>query len=71
MEQGIIGSCKNRAGSLKDDWYLPRRSKPVFVKEIMVSQTNQQQRHFNEWPIGKLSGEVDSTSFKPLFTPQQ
>jgi hypothetical protein len=35
------------AGSLKDDWSLPRRSKPVSDKRDL-SQTNEQQRHFNE-----------------------
>jgi hypothetical protein len=25
-----------------------------------MGQTNKQQRHFNEWPIRELQGEVDS-----------
>ncbi len=35
------------ADSLKDDWSLPKRSKPVFDKRGL-GQTNEQQRHFNE-----------------------
>ncbi len=44
----------------------------VFVKRDM-GQTNERQRHFNEWPISELHGEVDSiqTSLKLLFTLQQ
>jgi hypothetical protein len=44
----------------------------VFVKRD-VSQTNEQQRHFNEWRISELDGEVDSikTSLKLFFTLQQ
>ncbi len=55
------------ADSLKDDWSLSRRSKLVFVERDM-GQTNEQQHHFNEWPIGELHGEVYSiqTSFKLL-----
>jgi hypothetical protein len=35
-----------------------------------LSQTNEQQSHFNEWPVSCI-GEVDSiqTSLKLLFTP--
>jgi hypothetical protein len=38
-----------------------------------VGQTNEHQRHFNEWPISELHGEVDSiqNSLKLLFTLQQ
>jgi hypothetical protein len=38
-----------------------------------MGQTNEQQRHFNEWLIGEMHGEVDSiqTSLKLLFTLQQ
>jgi hypothetical protein len=49
-----------------------RAKKLVFVKRDM-SQTNEQQRRCNEWPISELLGEVDSiqTSLKLLFTLQQ
>jgi hypothetical protein len=47
-----------RAGSLKDDRSLPVGSKLVFVEREM-GQTNEQQRHFNKWPISELLGEVD------------
>jgi hypothetical protein len=35
-----------------------------------LGQTNEQQHHFNEWPISELLGEVDSiqTTLKPLLT---
>jgi hypothetical protein len=36
-----------------------RGSKLVFFNKDM-GQTNEQQRHFNEWPISELHGEVDS-----------
>jgi hypothetical protein len=38
-----------------------------------MGQANEQQRHFNEWPIRKLLGEVDfiQTSLKLLFNLQQ
>ncbi len=38
-----------------------------------MGQTNEQQLHFNKWPISELHGEVDSiqTSLKQLFTSQQ
>jgi hypothetical protein len=38
-----------------------------------MGQTNEQQRHFNEWPISEWHGEVDSiqASLKVLFTLQQ
>jgi hypothetical protein len=32
----------------------------LLSKEIWVSQTNEQQSHFNEWPMSELPGEVDS-----------
>jgi hypothetical protein len=36
-----------------------------------MGQTNEQQRHFNEWPISELHGKVDSiqiqTSLKLLL----
>ncbi len=60
------------AGSQKDDWSLPvkRGSKPVFVKRD-TGLTNDQQRHFSEWPISELHGKVDSiriqTSLKLLL----
>jgi hypothetical protein len=61
-----------KAGSLKDDSSLPRWSKLGFVKRDM-GQTNEQQRHFSEWPISELHEEVDSiqNSLKLLFTSQQ
>jgi hypothetical protein len=36
-----------------------------------LGQTNETQRHFNEWPISELHGEVDSiqTSLKLHFYP--
>ncbi len=36
-----------------------------------MGQTIEQQRHFNEWPISELHGEVDSnqTSLKLLLCP--
>ncbi len=37
----------HETNSLKDDWSLPSRSKPVFNKRDLV-QTNEQQRHLNE-----------------------
>jgi hypothetical protein len=38
-----------------------------------MGQTNEQQRHFNEWPISEWHGEEDSiqASLKVLFTLQQ
>jgi hypothetical protein len=38
-----------------------------------MGQTNEQQRHFNEWPISELHRELDSsqTSLKLLFNLQQ
>ncbi len=38
-----------------------------------LGQTNEQQRHFNRYPISELHGEVDSiqTSLKLLFTLKQ
>ncbi len=38
-----------------------------------MGQTNEQQRHFNEWPISELHGELDAfqTSLKLLFILQQ
>jgi hypothetical protein len=38
-----------------------------------MGQTNEQLRHFNDWPISELHGEVDSiqTSLQLLFTSQQ
>ncbi len=49
-----------------------RESKLNFVKRDM-GQTNEQQRHFNEWPIRELHGEVDSIqiSLQLLLTSQQ
>jgi hypothetical protein len=57
------------AGSLKDDLSLPGGSKLVFVKSDL-GQIYEQQRHFNEWPIRVLHGEVDSilASLKLFFT---
>jgi hypothetical protein len=47
--------------------------KTEFFFKRDMGQTNEQQRHFNEWPISELHGEVDSiqTSLKQLFTSQQ
>jgi len=47
-------------------------SATVFDKRDF-GQTNEQQRHFNEWPISELHGKVDSirTILKLLFTLQQ
>jgi hypothetical protein len=44
----------------------------VFVKRD-IGQTNEQRRHYNEWPINEVHGEVDfiQTSLKPLFASQQ
>jgi hypothetical protein len=38
-----------------------------------MGQTDEQQRHFNEWPISELHMEVDliPTILKLLFTLQQ
>jgi hypothetical protein len=38
-----------------------------------MGQTNEQQRHFNEWPTSELHAEVDSiqASLKLLFTSYQ
>ncbi len=59
-------------------WHSEKRlilltgSKLFFVKRDM-GQTNEQWRHFNEWPISKMPGEVDSiqTGLKLLFASQQ
>jgi hypothetical protein len=60
------------AGSLRDDWSLPIKSKLVFVKRDL-GQTNAAARHFNEWPISELHGAVDTiqTSLKLLYTSRQ
>ncbi len=42
-----------RAGSDKDDWSLPIRSKLVFVRRA-IGQTNEQRRRFNEWSISEF-----------------
>jgi hypothetical protein len=57
--QFYIISFIPRAGNQNDDLSLPRGSTMVFLK-IDMGQTNKQQRHFNEWPISELLGEVDS-----------
>jgi hypothetical protein len=33
-----------------------------------MGQTNEQQRHFNEWPVSELHGEVDN-QFKTTVLP--
>jgi hypothetical protein len=42
-----------------------------FLSKELMGQTDEQQRHFKQWPISELYGELDSiqTSLKPPFYP--
>ncbi len=50
---------------------LPRNVEIIWIRISGLGQTNEQQRHFNEWPISEFHGQVDSmqTSLKLLFPP--
>jgi hypothetical protein len=50
--------------------YLLLEGQNLFLsKEEPMGQTNEQQRHINEWPISELQREIDSiqTSLKNYF----
>jgi hypothetical protein len=70
---GIVLEKREQSWQSKQTTDLFLKGQNRFLSKEIWVRTMSIQRHFNEWPISELHGEVDSiqTSFKLLFNLQQ